>query len=184
MAIRIDPKHRRKTRKIFYGPPGNEELYWTVKIKLATKPVRIEGTLEDAIAGFMGSTIGCHLSNCATAKANARAFDHPVLMAVFTRKTCIIITKVKNGVPSEGVEYYHDHSNVVMLNDRDEFKTYIKAHPELANRTLSLRPPEKAKAQAIGRPSGPSKPTGEKRAFAPRGAMLRARDAGFLSEAV
>ena len=36
MPISADTKIRRKTRKVFYGPPGDTHLYWNVKIKPAT----------------------------------------------------------------------------------------------------------------------------------------------------
>jgi hypothetical protein len=186
MSIMADPKLRKKTRRIYYGPPGNQDLFWTVKVQPATKAVTINGSLEHALAGMKGSTIGCHMSNCAM--ANERAFGHPVLLAVFTKKTCIIVTKIKDGVPSHGIEYYHDYNNLVMLNDRDNFKKYIKAHPELANRTFTLRPPSKAKQSRpnIGsdNPRGRGTITGEKRAYAPRGALSRAVDAGLINTAV
>jgi hypothetical protein len=179
MAISADASKRRKFKKIFYGPPGNTELFWKVKIKPATKPVRINGTLDHALSGLKGRTVGCHMSDCAM--GNKSAFGHPVLMAVFTRKTCTIITKLRDGKPDEAIEYYHDYSDLVMLNDKDEFKKHIRANPHLANRTFILRPPEKIRP---GRPGGvfprAAATTGSKRSYAPRGALKRAVDAGFV----
>jgi hypothetical protein len=184
MSINADPRRRRKTRRIYYGPPGSTEPYWNVKVKPATKSVRINGTLEHAIRGISGATVGCTLSNCAD--ANKKAFGHEFIMAVFTKKTCIIITKMRNGEPSEGIEYYHDYSDIVMLNDKG-LKKHFKDNPHLVERTFTLRPPEKVRVRPNSeRPSGPrvANPTGEKRSFAPRGAMERAVTAGLLGKGV
>lgn len=176
-------KLRANKAKIYYGPPGDEDLFWSVKVRESSKGVRLNGSIADAMAGEPGLTIGCHLSNCA--QRNSKAFPHPALMASFTKTTALIVTKIKNGVPVEAVRYYHPYGYLVDLNDTDKTKKYLKEHPELAEKSFYLRPSisyKKKGSQPTGRATGPR--TGAKRAYAPRGAVRRALKAGLLNEGV
>lgn len=128
----------RKTTRLYYGLEEHtgKRLYWTIKVKNATKPVVLNGTVEHAMAGNRGVSIGCHLSN--TAKANKEAFLHPVLYVSFTKSVALVITKITKGQPSECVRYRHNYGQYVDLNDKDPSKATVKAHPELFNRRFTL----------------------------------------------
>ena len=66
----------RKTTRLYYGlnAETGERLYWTLKVRNATKPVKLNGTVEHAMKGEPGLSIGCHLST--TAKNNKDCFPH------------------------------------------------------------------------------------------------------------
>lgn len=128
----------RKTTRLYYGlhPETGKRLYWTMKVTNATKPVAMKGSVEQAMAGGAGVSIGCHLSN--TAKANKAAFPHPVIYISFTKSVALAITKITNGAPSHCVRYRHNYGHYVDLNDTDPSKATVKAHPELFNRRFTL----------------------------------------------
>jgi polyisoprenoid-binding protein YceI len=67
----------RKTTRLYYGlhAETGKRLYWTLKVRNSTKSVKLNGTVEDAMTGGAGVSIGCHLSN--TAKNNRDKFGHP-----------------------------------------------------------------------------------------------------------
>ena len=130
----------RKTTRLYYGVDNTtkERLYWTMKVRNAVKSVKLNGTVEHAMAGKPGLSIGCHLSN--TAVANKAAFGHPVIHVSFTKSVALVITKIRNGAPTECVRYRHDYGKYVDLNDLDPAKTTIKQHPKLFNRQFTLGP--------------------------------------------
>lgn len=171
-----------KTTRIYYGhnPATGERLYWTVKVRDATKFITIDGTLLDAIRGHAGTTIGCHLSNCAM--RNAAVFPHPCKFVAFTRSTALVVTQITRGQPVSAVKYEHSYGKWVERNDKDITKSFIKEHPEVVEREFRLRPP---RAMKLFRSPPHHAETGEtnhqKRAVVPRGALLRAQDAGLVT---
>lgn len=181
--------------RVHFGPPGNLEHYWRVKVKDATKPLKINGSLMDAILGNAGTTIGCHLSNSGCNKANKMAwagagFPPPKIMS-FTATRAIAIFEFKKGTLNKqpfdaiGVEFAHDLGLYTDLNDKDPTKAYLKRHPEIANLKIRLRPPYRGKPRPQKvkvRPRGVS--TGDRRMGAPQGALLRAQKAGLIPPAV
>jgi hypothetical protein len=54
----------RKTTRLYYGlnKDTGDRLYWTMKVRNATKSVTLNGTVLDAMKGVPGLSIGCHLS--------------------------------------------------------------------------------------------------------------------------
>jgi hypothetical protein len=167
-----------RTTRIYYGfdPNDGEHLYWTVPIDDAVKKVLINGTLADAMTGKPGLTIGCHLSNCAL--RNAEEFPHPVKFVAFTRRSCYVIDKIKNGKPAHAVRYKHYYSDWVDLNDKDQAKTVLNDHPEMAEREFVLHIPLKRSSKKTG-PHVSARPT-EHFPHIPSGALRRARDAGLI----
>jgi hypothetical protein len=130
----------RKTTRLYYGlhPETGKPLYWTLKVKNAKKRIAIDGTIEHAMRGKPGLSIGCHLSN--VAKANKSLFPHPALYISFTQSVCLVVTKITNGSPSECVRYRHAYGHYVNLNDTNPSKRIIKANPELFKREFILQP--------------------------------------------
>jgi len=130
----------RKTTRLYYGqhPETGKRLYWTLKVKNATRPVLLNGTVEEAMRGKEGLSIGCHLSN--VAKANKSVFPHPALYISFTKSVALVVTKIIKGQPAHCVRYRHNYSQYVDLNDTDPSKAVVKAHPELFNRQFTLYP--------------------------------------------
>jgi hypothetical protein len=174
---------RGKQVRIYYAhdPDTGHRLYWTVRLKRATKPVTIDGSVVDAIRGYPGTTVGCHLSNCARAKRNQNAFPHPCLLAAFTKSTALIVTKITKGKPSEAVKYQHSYGAFVDLNDRDVNKTFIKEHPELAEGPFTLRPAREARWFQPKPHTNPGGTPVNPRAVVPRGALQRAVTAGLVT---
>ncbi len=168
------------TAKVHWGidKRTGEPVFWRVKIEEGRHIVRINGAVEDAVKGKPGVTIGCHLSNCA--KRNARAFPHPCLMASFTKSRVIVVTRIKNGVPTHGVRYVHEYSDLVELNDTDFEKEYVKKHPELVERQFTLYPPGPRKKR--GESGNHDHDDGSKKSSTPRGALARAIDAGLVPQ--
>ena len=128
----------RKTTRLYYGvhPETGKRLYWTLKVKNATKPVVLNGTVEEAMAGKPGLSIGCHLS--LTGYANRKAFPHPALYISFTKSVALVITQIAGGRPTTCVRYRHGYGRYVDLNDTDPSKSVVKAHPELFARQFTL----------------------------------------------
>jgi hypothetical protein len=166
---------QRKRVRIYYAIKPTP-LWWMVIAKAAKQVVTLNGSLVDAIRGTPGHTIGCHLSNCA--KRNQGAFPHPCLLAAFTRSTAYIITKIRAGKPVEAIKYRHSYGRLVDMNDRKVDNKFIHSHPELSERTFTLRPPRKGKQQGGGGDTGTSGYS--KKAFVPVGAMRRALTAGLI----
>lgn len=173
-------QRRKKTARIYYGmnKKTGDRLYWTVRVKDAKQAVDIDGTLLDAIMGERGSTIGCHLSNCGY--HNTDKFPHPFKLASFTRSTCLVVTKITHGTPSHAVKYSHSYANLVEINDKKLTKGFIRRHPELAERTFTLRPP-RAVRPADRDHTSTGATNYNKRAMVPRGALRRAIDAKLVS---
>lgn len=173
-------RKRRDFGRIYYGT-NNTKLFWKVKINNATKDVVLNGSLLDAIKGKPGQTIGCHLSNCAL--RNQSAFPHPVHMAAFTRSSALVVDKITDGRPSHAVRYRHQYAALVDLNDTDHGKSYLKKHPEVAEREFILRKPVAHKSAPVGsggkNDTRRSHSTGGHRV--PRGALRRAQAAGLIT---
>src|SRR3954464_12055431 len=101
----------RKTTRLYYGlnKRTGDPLYWVLKVKNATKPVKLNGTVHDAMKGKPGLSIGCHLSETAT--NNKALFPHPVLYVSFTKTVALVVTKIQKGSPTECVRYRHNYSS-------------------------------------------------------------------------
>lgn len=170
----------RKTTRIHYGihPETGKRLYWTVKVRNATKKVIINGTIEDAMKGNPGQSINCHLAN--VAKSNSSAFPHPALYISFLKSTALVITKITNGQFTHCVRYRHNYGKYVDINDTDPTKAVIKAHPELFNRQFVLHPYKEGKPhwrEEYGR-----KETGKRSQIQmARGELNRLRKAGLVN---
>jgi hypothetical protein len=171
-------KPKRKTKRIYHGPPGHERsMYWTVTYSPAKRDVIINGSLMHALRGAPGVTIGCALSNMAT--DNANAFGHPVFLGSFTKTTALIVDrKNKSGQPSHAVLYEHNYPHIVDANDNGVLKKMARENPDLMEREFALRKPRRQK-QRSGTNAGKT-PTDERgttdrdKAFVPRGALARA----------
>ena len=169
----------RKTTRLYYGrePETGVCLYWTMKVRNATKPVLLNGTVEHAMAGERGVSIGCHLSN--TAKACKAAFPHPALYVSFTKSVVLVITKITKGQPAECVRYRHGYSKYVDLNDKEVSRATVKAHPELFNRRFTLGAYKEQEAH--WRPEYGRKETGQRRdQQMVKGEIGRRRNAGLV----
>ena len=177
-------KKRRKqaTKRIYYGPPGREKsIWWDITLTDARRNVVINGSVVHALRGIEGVTIGCGLSNVAV--DNADAFPHAVHLGVFTKRTAIIINRLKrNGEPRSGVLYHHDYSHITDANDDGTLKKMVKEDPSIMEREFILRVP-----RTSNRPSGKTAgktprerrgTTGHGETFIPRGALARAVRAG------
>lgn len=171
----------KKYARIYYSEPGKKPLFWRVRIHDAKQPVKISSTLLDALKGVPGSTVGCHLSNCAV--RNSSAFPHPVLMASFTKTAALIVTTIKDGAPKEAVRYRHSCAALVRLNDTDKAKIAIRKNPKLANRSITLSAPSRPESRAgEGRVMGTK--TGARQSIINTGALGRAVDAGLVSRPI
>ena len=179
------PKNQRrpkKTARIYYGPDTDpKSLWWTVIVRDAVRAVKVNGSLADAMAGTPGTTIGCHLSRCV--KRHHALFGHACFFASFTQTTCLIVTRIKNGKPTHAVRYGHSCGDLVELNDKDPSKSYLKEHPEIAERSFYLRPPTTHKPQrgTHTRQINPSKVGTKSQHSMFQGALKRAVDAGLIS---
>lgn len=176
-----------KTRRIYYGPPGNEQsLWWTVRVTDARRPVTVNGDVLHALKGQPGVTIGCGLSNMAIDRRNAKAFPHPVYLACFTKTTAFLVDRLrKNGSPEHAVVYRHSYGHITDRNDDDTLKKMVTDDPSIMERSFTLRvpsvrPPSGATAgQTKKEDKGKS---GHGQAFVPRGALARAVKAGRIGK--
>lgn len=171
----------RKTTRLYYGlnEETGDRLYWVLKVKNATKPVILNGTVREAMRGKPGLSIGCHLSE--TAKSNKARFPHPVLYVSFTKTVALVVTKIKNGAPTECVRYRHHYSNYVNLNDKDATKATVQAHPHLFNRQFKLLPYKTITQKPHWKPEYGRRLTGERNNLGMmNGEMRRLRDAGLV----
>ena len=162
--------------KIYLNYPN---LYWFVKVKDAKKSVTIKGKVADAIKGMPGETMACHLAYAS--QRNADAFPHGCYLASFKRTVAHVVSKIKNGKPSEAVRYLHSYAKLVDLNDRKLDNNFIEKHPEMFDRPFTLRPWQKQV-----RRGGVATGKGEKRVSSNTayGAKRRAVEAGLISNGV
>jgi len=173
----------RKTTRLYYGLQAgtSKPLYWTLKVKNATKAVPLDGTVEHAMQGEPGRSIGCHLS--ITGMDNKAAFPHEVVYISFTRSVALVVTKITNGQPSHCVRYRHNYGHYVDLNDKDPGKTFVKDHPEFFNRQFTLHPYKPGKAHH--RPEYGRRETGERAKHQmAKGELRRLKDAGLMQQVV
>lgn len=146
----------------------------------AKKTVKIDSTVADAMAGKPGVTIGCHLSKCA--QRNAVAFPHDFKLASFTKGSCLVIDKIKNGKPHSAWRYCHRLGALVDLNDKDKNKSYVKTHPEMVERKVTLYAPYQYERSYRGQDrQARSLSTGSKASLVPKGALARAVAAGLIN---
>lgn len=189
----IKTKHRKQRYvKIYYKEPSKilpKGRYWLAKIIDAKKPVKINGTFEDAMAGAPGLTIGCHLSVCTM--RNKDAFPHPVLFAAYTQSRCDIISEFvertkKRPYDCIAYRYTHPYGQWVTLNDEDEQKEWIQKNPEKAERpfTLGIVYPKSRQIVENTEPAEDSGTSGFRKSFVPRGALRRALAAKLISKPV
>jgi hypothetical protein len=169
----------RKTTRLYYGlhAETGKRLYWTLKVRNATKAVKLNGTVEDAMTGGAGVSIGCHLSN--TAKTNKQNFGHPAFYISFTKSVALVVTKITNGKPSHCIRYRHAYGNYVDLNDTDPSKSIIKKHPELFERQFTLGAYKESKRH--WRPEYGRRETGQRSRFQmAKGELARMKKAGLV----
>lgn len=168
-----------RTLRLVYGlhPETGEKLYWTLKIKNATKAVNLQGHLQHAIEGAPGGGIGCYISLAGQDKENRAAWAHPVKYVCVRKNTAIAITKITRGQPSHGVRYRHSLGKLVDLNDCSS-KRKIRELGELFERTIRLLPYKSEKAH--WRPEYGRKETGERTFKLPRGELARMKKAGLI----
>ena len=178
--IRTKPK---KTVRVYYGWHPKPQ-YWVCKVSNAQNDVEIDGSLLHALKGQPGNNLACHM--CYTSKENAEKFPHPFYFASFTRSTALIVSELdKRGQPSHVVRYDHSYADLVELNDKDFEKKYVKQHPEVVERTFTLRKPRHTRPfykEPATHTRNP-KPTG-RRSFVHQGALRRAVDAGLMPAAL
>ena len=171
----------RKTTRLYYGlnERTGDRLYWVLKVKNATKPVKLNGTVLDAMKGKPGLSIGCHLSETAT--SNKARFPHPVVYVSFTKTVALVVTKIKNGAPTDCVRYRHNYSAYVDLNDKDPTKVTVGAHPQLFNRQFTLSPYKTSNQPPHWKPEYGRTETGKRNGLGMmKGELRRLRDAGLV----
>ena len=173
----------RKTTRLYYGlhQESGSRLYWTMKVKNATKKVVLNGSVLDAMTGLAGISIGCHLSNVGL--ANKKAFPHPAVYISFTKSIALVITKIVKGQPAHCVRYRHNYSQYVDLNDTDPSKTVVKMHPEFFERPFTLYP-YKTQLGGAEKPSGPKEPSTPPAFKMARGELARMKKAGLLMQGI
>lgn len=174
----------KKTTRIYYNEPGMPPLFWRVNVTDARKSVQIDSSLKDALMGTPGSTVGCHLSLCAT--RNKLKFPHPVIMVAVTKTAALLIDQLKDGQPYHAWRYVHRCGALVDLNDTDKTKRVIKKMPRLAERSLTFYAPYKNPPRADGHAAGKTagnigNVVGPKSPRLARGALRRAVKAGLVS---
>jgi hypothetical protein len=180
MKTKAKKRKQNSVAKIYYNYP-DPPLYWKVRVINAEVSVTINGSLEHALKGYPGTTIACHLSNCGMAKENKSAFPHPCLLVAFTPTTAYVVTKFKHGKAVEAVRYSHSYSRLVHLNDTKVNDTFIKTHPEMFERSFTLRPWRKQiRRGGLPTGNGNSRP----KIVADKGARLRAMKAGLITKPV
>jgi hypothetical protein len=180
---------RARTKRIYNGPPGHEKTsYWTVKISDAKQAVVISASVMHALQAYPGVTVGCGLSMAAVDPVNASAFPHPAYLASFTKRTALIVDKKdKAGQPCHAVRYEHYYGHITDKNDNRTLKRLVKEDPSIMDREFVLRPPHKRSGSGVGSGKTPPEKRGvgdHGKAFAPRGALLRAVKAGIIGEHV
>ena len=171
----------RKTTRLYYGQnkKSGQWFYWTLKVRNATKPVKLSGTVEDAMNGKPGISIACHLA--VAAARHADAFPHPVLFVSFTKSVVLVVTKIKDGKPVECVRYRHPYSKYVNLNDDCLTKKKAEEHPALFNRQFTLG--VYRTQQNHWKPEYGRRETGERKHLIPiqRGEIGRFHKAGLIN---
>jgi hypothetical protein len=102
------------------------------------------------------------------------------------RATAFVITRIAHGQPSECVRYDHSYADLVELNDTDFTKSYIKKHPQWAERSFTLRKPRHTRVyiKDISEDHTRNAEPVERRLLVPRGAFRRAVAAGLVPEAL
>lgn len=183
----MSTKRKRKTRRIYYGPPGKEKsLWWDVITRPAKKAVVVNGTALNALRGAAGSTIGCAMSNVAI--GNMKAFPHKAFIASFDRSTALIVDrKRKNGTPYSAVQYEHSYKHITDANDNKTLKKMVEENPAIMEREFTLRVPRKRKHKPGKNAGGHGRDRGHGMrgvSFIPRGALARAVRAGQIPEHV
>jgi len=176
---------RQQRVKVYFGPDGNPNLFWNIKVKNATKDVNISGKMIHALNGASGLTVGCHLSNAVADAENRDAFGHDVKLVVVTKTRMVAVTRITGGLPSEGILYHHKLGKFVDLNDTKKSKAFIKNNPDFFEREFAFlaprkRPPEKKGGHGRAAP-GTEK---SRSAVIPNGAMRRAVKAGLIAKPV
>lgn len=191
MATTKQTKPTKRPRRIYYGPPGAEtSMWWTVRVSPAKEDVTLEGSIDDLLSSTSHTTIGCAIS--LMGKREKSKFPHPVVIVAVTKSTMLVVDKKNaSGQPNHAVEYYHDYSYLVGLNDLDDaerakaIKVLSKDHPELLEQKFKFRAPGKKKWNSIGGANNPSPkpPTGRNTAVVHRGALERAVRSGLIGKA-
>jgi len=176
----------RGTARLYLIPPdanGNSGVFFTVKVKDATRSVSINGTIDHVLGSYRGVTLGCHLSNVAW--ANASAFPHRCLMAPFFTKTvCYVVDKIRGGVPISAVRYNHSYGELVDMNDTGENLARVRRDPNWAEREFILRPPQKFipnRPRSFSSGDQPTNPATRMAAVMSNGALRRALRAGLVN---
>ncbi len=178
-------KHKRRTKRLYYGPDEDPlSMYWTVTLSHARQDVTINGAVMDALRSQQGTTIGCSLSNTATNKRNADAIPHPVFLAVMTKTRAYLVDKKwPDGSPKHAVEYAHSYGHITDRNDNGTLKKMVLENPAIMERAFTLRvPPSLSKVHPKRGDQGTGQ-GGRGQAILPRGALLRAQKAGFITKA-
>jgi hypothetical protein len=184
------PKKKQKTRRIYCGGPGHENSrWWVVKVSEAKYPVIMNGEVFHALRGYPGVTVGCGLSNIAIDKKNAKAFPHPVFLAAFTKRTALIVDKLKkNGMPDHAVLYEHHYGRITDRNDDGTLKKLVQEKPKLMQRSFTLYPRRKQTqdwTETAGQNRTPPDPSASRaKAFVHRGSLARAVKAGLIGKNV
>lgn len=176
---------RRKIRKtrIYYGPHGHEKsMSLQCRVRDATEDVKVNGKVMHALKGQPGVTVGCALSNVAS--ANPDSFPHPVYLAAFTKSTALIVEKlVPNGL-SHAVRYGHGYGHITDKNDEGTLKKMVKEDPAIIEKPFVLRVPRIRPGDHSRIRTETDKPRGSNRTYVPRGGYARARKAGLIPDAV
>jgi hypothetical protein len=140
----VRKKFRRAKHCFRFKVPGQRELLesWA-KVKDARFPVQLTVTPEDVRNSMklngVGNTRTCTMALCA--KRSEAQFAHPVEGYIdWQYRTCFVVTKLKDGWPSECVAYAHDNQ-IAHLNDSKGGQKILLAKLEAEGPiTVRLRP--------------------------------------------
>lgn len=177
---------KRRDRRIYYGPPGFERSkWWTVKVRDAKQDVTLNGRMEHVLKSRAGVDVGCTVSNMGADEKNSSAFPHPVHYVVVHKNSALVVDSLKkNGDPKTAVLYAHSYGAIVDKNDDRSIKKFALEHPDIIERSFTLRVPRKSVA-----PHGPNGTWANEskrkhgtgpRSYMPRGALRRAVKAGLI----
>lgn len=179
------PKYRR-TKRIYFGPPGNERSgWWDVEVSPAKKPVSVNGSVLNALKAFQGVTVGCALSNVALSCKDA--FGHDVFLVSVTKSMLLAVDKLnRQGQPCHAIQYAHSYHHITDRNDNGTLKKMVKDDPTIIERSFNLRvprDPRKPEGKSAHSTANLGK-TDRTRAFVHRGALQRAVKAGLIGDHV
>jgi len=156
--------------------PGVTKQVW---MWYPTKDVILKGELYQFQNGMAGLTMACGIANMWTDPKNSTRFMHPAKEGtVITKTRAFVLTGEKKGILRYAA-YGHKHGAMVDMNDFKLTAQIIKNHPEELEKEFEFRAISNIKRSL--KPSVRKTVVGPRKTFYPRGALLRAQNAGIIS---